>query len=271
MGLQINKPLPEADMRFIAEHVDVGKLRSMYGVITGATGWFGSWICEALDYMGCKYQKVDTRKLKPLQCDYCIQLAPGDPRELIYYLKKTDVEHVLFVSSGSVYDSEQTSYSIEKQDGENAFIESGLPVNIARCFSFTGAGVCQKPLVMGDFINDCIYGEPLEVYNGGKSIRTYMYMSDLVIWLLAILLSEKGCVYDVGGNEPLTILQLAEKVNAHFGNRNGILLDDKYYDHEPRPNYVPNLKPAYEMGLRVLTDLDTAIEKTIEWEINNAS
>ena len=103
--ITLNKPLFESDLRFISDHVNVDKLRSMYGVITGATGWFGVWICEALDYMGCEYSKIDTRRLSPIQCDYCIHLAPRDSTELIGLLEKSKVQHVLFTSSGSVYDA----------------------------------------------------------------------------------------------------------------------------------------------------------------------
>ncbi len=46
-------------------------------------------------------------------------------------LQKTDVKHVLFVSSGCVYDRELGDYGREKLDNENLFLASDLPVNIA--------------------------------------------------------------------------------------------------------------------------------------------
>lgn len=265
MSIALHKPLPEFDLRFIREHVPADKLRSMYGVVTGATGWFGAWICSALDYMGCKYSKIDTRDLHPFQCDYCIHLAPRDSAGLIGLLEKSDVKHVLFTSSGSVYDAVPSENCIEKRAQENLFLKSDLPVNIARCFSFIGAGICQKDLAPGKFIKACATNRPL-IINSPDSIRTYMYMSDLVVWLLNILLFDKGKIYDVGGDEKITIYDLAVKISIPFGV-NTVILEDGEYATDHRPNYVPNIQRAQEeLGLRVYTDLDTAIDKTIEWE-----
>jgi nucleoside-diphosphate-sugar epimerase len=262
--MKLNKPLPVEDLEFIKAHVPVDKLRSMYGVITGATGWFGNWICAALDYMGCEHGRVDTRSLFPFKCDYIIHLAPGDSNSLISQLQKTEVKHVLFTSSGSVYDETPSVNCIEKRTNENLFISSGLPVNIARCFSFIGAGVCQKDLAPGKFIKACLDNKEFDVYNP-KSIRTYMYMADMVIWLLNILLADKGNVYDVGSTERITMLELAVKIKGKIGSNNSLWVG--YGKDDPRPNYVPNLQFAHEdLGLRVYTDLDTAIDKTIAWE-----
>jgi nucleoside-diphosphate-sugar epimerase len=264
MTLILDKPLPIEDMQFIAKHVNADKLRSMYGVVTGATGWFGQWICAALDFMGCEYSKVDTRRLYPFKADYCIHLAPKDASPLIQMLDKADVKHVLFTSSGSVYDKVPSENCIEKKANEDLFIKSGLPVNIARCFSFIGPGVCQKELAPGIFIKAYLENKPIGIINTHIT-RTYMYMSDLVIWLLKILLADKVNVYDVGSAERITPFELAIRIKAKMNAKSELWMMEGNPD--PRPNYVPCLQFAQEdLGLRVRVDLDTALDKTIEWE-----
>ena len=261
----LNKPLPAEDMKFIQEHVPVNKLRNMYGILTGATGWFGQWICAALDYMHCEYTRMDTRDLQPFQCDWLIHLAPEDSTDLIALLNKTKVKHVLFMSSGSVYDEVPSANCIEKRANENLFLKSDLPVNIARGFSFIGAGICQKDLAPGKFIKACLNNRPMEVTNP-YSIRTYMYMADMVIWTLNILLADKGNIYNMGADERITMWMFADKLSKRFDAPYNIL-DGEFRKDDPRPKYVPNLQFSHEdLGLRVYTDLDTAIDKTIEWE-----
>lgn len=240
------------------------RLVNMRGCVTGATGWFGTWVCSALDYIGADYVMLDTRKLKPVDCDWCIHLAHGESQPLIDMLLKTNVQHVLFTSSGAVYDRELSGYGRTKLTHENQFLESGLPVNIARCFTLTGKGVCRKTLAIGEFINAAKNGEPLEVYNGGKTIRTYMYMADLVIWLLNLLVADKGNIIDVGGDQPISILELAQMVIDRMGGQ--MILSDNFYMHEARPYYVPNIKRAAEFWLYVHTNIETAIDKTIKSE-----
>lgn len=264
MGLLLNNPLPVSGLYLPAP------LLNMRGCITGATGWFGSWIRAALDYNMMSYEMLDTRDIHRVDCDWLIHLAPGDCTDLIAMLQKTDVKHVLFVSSGSVYDVEPTEYGIEKRTNEDLFLNSGLPVNIARCFTFTGGGVCQKPLAIGNFIKSCLNKKPVKVLHDGfgYAIRTYMYMTDLVQWLMTILLADKGNVYDVGGDAPIDMLDLADYITYKFDSYNIEVIESK---PDTRPNYIPNLAPAKELGLNVTVGLDEAIEKTIEWEIINAA
>lgn len=217
-----------------------------------------------------KYTCLDTRDIHRVDCDWLIHLAPGDCTDLIAMLEKTDIKHVLFVSSGSVYDIEPTENCIEKQRNEDLFLKSDLPVNIARCFTFTGGGVCQKPLAIGKMIRTCLDKRPFNITNP-FSVRTYMYMTDMVQWLMTILLADKGNVFDVGSDEQINMRGLAKKITYKLPTQFYIFLDDKFREDDPRPNYIPNLAPAKELGLKVTVGLDEAIDKTIEWERMNAS
>lgn len=268
MKFILHKPIPEDDLEFIAKHVDIDKLKSMRGIITGSEGWFGAWMCATLDYIGCEYDRLDMRYPYPnVTGDYCIYLAKGSLNGLIEALIETKVEHVLFTSSGAVYDNGFSLIREEKIIQEFLFKHSGLPVNIARVFTVIGGGVCQRPLAAGKYIKSCIDNEPIRIMGDGKSIRSYIYMADLIIWLLNILFAESGNAYDVGGGKPVNMIELAQKINGRFKNRHKIEILEDMALYDPHLIYLPDCSKAKNMlGLEHYTDLDTALDKTIEWE-----
>jgi nucleoside-diphosphate-sugar epimerase len=92
-------------------------------------------------------------------------------------------------------------------------------------------------------------------------------MADLVIWLLHILFAESGNTYDVGGAIPITMSELAQKINDKFDGNNKIEILQTNPLDDPHPIYIPNCSKAKNtLGLEHYTDLDTALDKTIEWE-----
>jgi nucleoside-diphosphate-sugar epimerase len=71
----------------------------------------------------------------------------------------------------------------------------------------------------------------------------------------------------VGGAIPITMLELAQKVNDRFGGRQRIEIFKNNVLDDPHPIYKPNCSKAKNtLGLEHYTDLDTALDKTIEWE-----
>lgn len=266
MKFILHKPIPMEDLELIEQHVDVDKLRSVHGIITGCEGWFGTWVCAALDYMGCHYDRLDMRDPHPVNGDYCIHLAKGELGNLIGVLQKARVKHVLFTSSGAVYDIKNSPIREEKYINERLFNQSGLSVNIARVFTVIGGGVCQRPLAVGRYITSCLNHEPIMVYDE-NAVRSYLYMADLVIWLLRILFAESGNIYNVGGESSVTMLELAQIVNNKFGGYNKIVILKNNPLDDPHQIYLPDLWDAKNtLGLKQYTDLDTALDKTIKWE-----
>lgn len=93
--------------------------------------------------------------------------------------------------------------------------EKGLPVVIARFFNTVGPR--QSPaygMVLPRFIEQALRGQPLTVYGDGSQKRTFTWVGDAVEAAIRLMESPEaeGQVFNVGSQEPVTILELAERV-----------------------------------------------------------
>ena len=263
--------LAAVDIHHIDAHLKpvLADLRSMRLFVTGSHSWFGKWICDWLDHAGVEYG----RWVKPYNIfagghfDAVIHLAVCDIEPVIEFALRHDAP-VLFTSTGGVYDPQPQMSSLLKIKDELTLTMSGLPYRIARCFSFIGDGI-DDDLAAGVFIHKAIKGDPLTVWGDGMTQRSYMYMADLVIWLLTILIKGENDVYDVGGNIPITIRQLARFTADQFEPKCGVVFIDRLLP-ERNAVYVPdseNYKRALDMGLRTWVTWKEAIRRTIADEL----
>lgn len=145
----------------------------------------------------------------------------------------------------------------------------GIQTKIARCFAFVGP---YLPLdihyAIGNFILDGLQGGPIQVKGDGTPYRSYLYASDLMIWLWTILFrGESNHPYNVGSEKDITIAALAKEIAAHFKPAISISIKGN-----PRPNqlperYVPsNHRITMELGVRQIVDLSEGIKRTIHYE-----
>ena len=242
-------------------------LKDKTGFITGATGWFGLWICNYLDFIKAPHERLihGEQNIKnfvfPKQVDYIIHLSPGPVHRVIACAKHFNCP-VLFTSSGAVYGNPVNEYGMKKQDNEMEFIESGIDVRIARCFTFAGPGIpFDRGYALASFIRAGLRKEPLHIWGSGGEVRTYLYMSDLVDWLLNILVNgESGKTYDVGGDEEITIYELAKIIARQFHIE--IVIENRRVGCE---YYVPDIGEAQKIGCEIKVPMREAIRKTINY------
>ena len=164
-----------------------------------------------------------------------------------------------------------SSYGEGKRVAEHLcalYANSSLETKIARCFAFVGPHLpLDVHFAIGNFIRDAMHGGPIIIKGDGTPHRSYLYAADLVIWLWTILLRGQSCrPYNVGGNESLSIMEVAERVSKGF--RSKVQIERRGIPNLQRPveRYVPSVERAkFELELRPLVDLQRSIHKTIVW------
>lgn len=95
------------------------------------------------------------------------------------------------------------------------FHEKGLPVVIARLFNTVGPRQTGRyGMVLPRFLAAAKAGRPLIVHGDGRQTRCFCYVTDTVEALVRLQNSTaaQGQVFNVGSDEEVTIVELAERV-----------------------------------------------------------
>jgi dTDP-glucose 4,6-dehydratase len=141
--------------------------------------------------------------------------------------------------------------------------EHGLEATIARCFAFIGPHLpLNTHSAAGNFIRDGMKGEPIKVKDGSP-YRSYLYASDLTIWLWTILFKGVAChPYNVGSDQEITIGDLAHTV-ANTMSGSVLAPVSARSPNSASPNYVPStLRIMSELEIELPINLVQAIIKT---------
>lgn len=215
-------------------------------------------------------------------------------RRVLEFCESRAVPDMLYIGSGAVYGRRTTPEPISEDDpiapdpmdvgltlghakraAEHFCAIYGARgvtrIKIARCFSFVGP---QLPLdihyAIGNFIADAIAGRPITVTGTGLPVRSYMYMSDLVVWLITILLRGQPLrPYNVGSQDGRTVLEVADIVAA-VGSQSVARhrTPENPHSHSAGDNYVPSTsRSMWELGLQLATPLEDSIRKTLAYYI----
>lgn len=245
------------------------KLTDKRLLITGANGWFGSWLCAAVSHAKAEIELTKIGRgdnFPDGDFDYVIHAAPAMTKEVLDFAAARNVRRFLYVSSGVARNGSvqgrHNAYAEMKRADEALCNASPLKPVIARCFSFVGPGQqLDGHWAIGNFLADATSGKNIMVKGDGSAIRSWMHMADLVVWLVTLLIkAERGCTYNVGSEEATSIAALADKVAAIAGTNVRILGKPSGPDY-----YVPSTIAAQELGLDTRIRLDSAITRTYAW------
>jgi nucleoside-diphosphate-sugar epimerase len=144
----------------------------------------------------------------------------------------------------------------------------GFRALITRCFAFAGPHLpLDSNYAIGNFIGDALAGRDIVVNGDGTPLRSYLYMADLVIWLLAILLRGKTCCpYNVGGDQAVSIAALARLVANCAGTDSKVVIKGQPVPSSAPSTYLPDLSRAETgLGLRVAISLEEGIRRCMAW------
>jgi len=211
-------------------------------------------------------------------------------RHVLDFAVQCGAKKVLYTSSGAMYGKQPSDVTHISEDnagapdltdinsvwGESKRVAEllcayyakkyNIEIKIARCFAFVGP---YLPLdihyAVGNFIRDGIAGGPIQVGGDGTPHRSYLYASDLMIWLWTILLKGESCrAYNVGSEEDMTISEVAQRVAGSFGKPVDVNIATQPVSNAAPNRYIPSTRRAHdELGLKQAVSFDEAIKRTI--------
>ena len=148
----------------------------------------------------------------------------------------------------------------------------GVDASIARCFGFVGPKLpTNLHYAVGNFIANAVARKALVINGDGSPVRSFMYLGDMVSWLLTILFrGSTGSDYNVGSANPITIHDLAQLV-ARMGGRQSevrtLCGSNKSVGNPSNYYYVPDTTKAREqLDLFELTSLEEALNIFFEYQ-----
>ena len=150
---------------------------------------------------------------------------------------------------------------------------NGLEVIITRLFNTVGPRQTGAyGMVIPRLVSRALKNEPLTVYGDGTQTRTFTYVKDVVSALMRLMSSENstGEVFNVGGGEEISILDLAQKIIEMTESSSEIQLIpyDKAFgkDFEDMQRRVPSTaKLAQVTGYTPDKSLDFILLDVIEY------
>jgi UDP-glucose 4-epimerase len=92
-----------------------------------------------------------------------------------------------------------------------------LPVVIGRFFNVVGPRQTGRyGMVLPRFVESALAGGPLVVHDDGRQMRCFAHVSDVIAAVLELMAASAAVagVFNIGSDEPVSILQLAERVIA---------------------------------------------------------
>lgn len=227
---------------------------------------------------------VDRSILEP---DIFVKTNVMGTQVLLDAAKKFNVKKFVQVSTDEVYGTlgetglftEETPlapnspYSASKAGGDllvRAYHETfGLHVNITRCSNNYGPYQFPEkliPLMIANALND----KPLPVYGDGLNVRDWLYVEDHCSAIdLVMHEGVNGEVYNVGGNNERTNIQIVKTVLAELGKPESLIAYVKDRPGHDRRYGIDATKITRELGWKPQYHFESGIKKTIQWYLDN--
>jgi UDP-glucose 4-epimerase len=107
------------------------------------------------------------------------------------------------------------SKAIDEFLGIAYYREKGLPVVLVRLFNTVGPRQTGTyGMVLPRFVKQALLDEPITIYGDGSQSRCFGYVGDVVPALIKLMKCDDavGRIFNIGSDEEVTVLQLAETV-----------------------------------------------------------
>ncbi len=267
------------------------------GVIpTDLSGWEVSGNLLDRDFVFTKLASLDFQAVIHLAAITEIKKTIEDPRlcfevncvgtlNVLELAKRKKVKRVICASSANVFGAPKSNpvredapfdprvpYDYSKVICENLamsfFKTKGLPVSLTRSWLLFGEHD-QPSRATIRFINACLKGEPLTLFNGGRDTTSPSHAINYAKLALAMLDNDSsvGQAFNFGGERPVSIRELAETVKHLTGSKSELVLAPprSELESEPQVSYPSTEKVKSLLGYRHELTLEQGLQRTIDW------
>lgn len=231
---------------------------------------------------------AELNELNPLQMFDTVVIGT---RQILEFAVKKKIPKILYLSSGAVYGKQPLGVDFVAENSmsapdclnpKNTYAEAkraseilcaiygkqfGCHVVTARIFALLGPLLnLDIHFAAGNFIRDALAGKKIIVSGDGRPERSYLYPSDLIVWLLAMLThGQAGAAYNVGSEEAVSITNLAKLTSSLLGDCGYEVLNLSDSGWNPG-RYVPsNRLIQKQLGVKQTVNLAEAIQRTALW------
>jgi UDP-glucose 4-epimerase len=199
-------------------------------------------------------------------------------------------KYVIFTSSSEVYgegpfredaslsigspDNLRWGYASAKLTTEFLVASSGCRYKILRLFNITGPGQASDEygMVLPRFVAAALAGDDIVVHGSGAQVRSFCHIDDAVSMFRAIELLPQNGIFNVGNDNTVSILPLAELVLAAIPQTTSKLKRDGDYIKASGDitSRVPDWTKIRKHGVYVCTkDINDIIRDTINDQLTH--
>lgn len=155
----------------------------------------------------------------------------------------------------------------------------GLGVTVGRFFNVVGPRqVGNYGMVVPRFVEAALAGGPVVVYDDGSQVRCFAHVREVTHCVARLLETDsaEGTVFNIGSDQPIAILQLAQRVIAKINPAVEIRFlpyssaySDDFEDVQRR---VPNVDRLHQaIGTKPTMSLDAILDDIIQWKRSTTS
>ncbi len=156
--------------------------------------------------------------------------------------------------------------------------EKRLPTVVVRLFNTVGPRQTgQYGMVVPRFVSQALSGEPMTIYGDGTQSRCFTDVGDAVRALVGLMETEGtvGEVYNVGGTEEITMLELAERVRLLTASSSETIFIPYAVAYESNFEDMPRRVPSLEKIHRAIgwvpeVSTDDVLRSVIDFQRSTA-
>jgi dTDP-glucose 4,6-dehydratase len=140
-----------------------------------------------------------------------------------------------------------------------------LDTRIMRIFNTFGPRMrLDDGRVIPNFFTQALRGEPLTVYGDGSQTRSLCYVDDLVAGALAVLDGADPMPFNIGTQDEVTMLELAQLIKRVSGSASEIDFRPLPQD-DPRQRRPDTTRARQVLGWEPRTSLEVGLHRTLEY------